>query len=383
MMASGELGKIGTPVSRHFRIFRRTLLPSLVFLCALAFMLTIRNRQWTLVEATGVVEQHQVMVAPLLDGTIRAVAVDLLDTVQSGQVLAVMDDTVLQAELNTAEAELARIRASLDAEKSQVIWETRNAALDRTNTQRRLAVDEEIARLDWLDRTVQQESDRISLQLLALELKRQQDLFKSSVSDQASLDSARLQYEALEKQVTETESVLTSAKQRLEEAASRNRQTDFSGMELEVDAILRPIQEELRVQESIIKGLQQQRDLLTLKAPGNGKVQQLLQRPGDTIVAGTPVMVLGCGEGTRILGFVDLRLTDTVHQGDTVEIYSRRRHGPMAISIITKVGAQMEPFPVQLLSSAQLPQWGYPVLIGELPKGEFIPGEVVDIRIID
>ncbi len=143
------------PLGRRFRFWRQRFLPTLVWVAAVACAALLIGRQTHYINAVGVVELDSAAVSPLMDGTVHSVSVDLLDTVGSGQIVVLMDDAQVTAELAVAEAELTHLRASLEAEEERLELELAMDTATQQDDLRRFVLNEETARLDLLDRIVQ------------------------------------------------------------------------------------------------------------------------------------------------------------------------------------------------------------------------------------
>ncbi len=372
---------IRTSPGRHWQIVRRRWIPVLVWLAALAFLLQVTERRSLFVDAVGVVERTQVAVSPAFDGVVHRLSVDLLDEVESGQVVALMDDTLLQAELLGAEADLARIRATVDAERERAGLELSGLLGSGLSDAGRLAFDEEEARLDYLDRVVRQESNLIRLEWLNLDQVRQRELAATGVGDESARDEARLAYATLAKEVEENRAVLDAA--RLRRDLSKQRREGFvpTPKDVDVDALVAPFAQRIRVQEARVQTVKIRRSQLALKAPIDGQINQIFYRPGETVLAGVPLLSVASPDGNRVVAYLDADMLGGLAIGSTAEVRERGRNTVVANARVLRVGAQVDPLPPQLLPTPDFPRWGLPVLVDDVPAGMFRPGTVVDVRI--
>jgi HlyD family secretion protein len=83
----------------------------------------------SVLSASGTIEATQVILAPELSGRLREVLADQGDSVQVGQVLVKLDDSLLQAQLAQAQATLAQAQANYDLVASGPPPEQRQAAI--------------------------------------------------------------------------------------------------------------------------------------------------------------------------------------------------------------------------------------------------------------
>jgi len=292
-----------------------------------------------------------------------------------------MDDTLIQAELIMVEAELGHLRAQLDAEVERVTAETATLEWNALNDRRRFALDQESARLDVLDRQAQQQTNAVNLQSLEIQMRRLEQLVKEELSDQATYDQIRLQYEALKKQMEEDQVAIDEATSRLGEARGRAQQLEKEAPDIKMVQYLEPLKEAVHVQEARIQEVQERRAMLVLTAPATGQVTQILKRAGETVLAGDPILVVAVGGSERVVAYLDERAVGTLAVGTPVTVSSRRAPGQVARAEVLKVGSQLEQCPQRLWRNPVVAQWGWPVLIGMVPRDTFYPGEMVDLRI--
>ncbi len=379
-MRSGRDAFVSSPPSRRLRRWARRVLPVAVWFAAIALLLQLHGGKKAAVEAPGLVERTQVAIAPLFDGTVHSLAVDRLDTVSPGQVVALMDDTLIRAEMLAAEAELAQLRAALQAERASARLEAAVRSREAQADQRRFALDTELAHLDYLDRHVRQEYDRVVLQLLAIERNRQKNLVAEAIADEAAYDDARLQHDALETQVRENEQALQTARMRLEEARARETALAPDGLDAPIEALIRPFREAINAQEARVQEVKARRATLALKAPLGGRVCEVFHRAGETLLAGTPLLTIGAPDSGRVMAYVPQANLVRPAVGGTAEV--RGRHDSLlAEATVLRVAPQVAPLPEELWTAPNMPEWGLPVLLGGLQEGLFYPGERVEVRV--
>ena len=129
-----------SPVSKQFR---RQVVPFLVWILAVVAFVFAGQQQSSYQFAVGIVETSDVQIAPIKDGTIRSMRVDLFDSVEAGDIVAMMDDTLVAAELVIEEAQLAQLKAELDVERNRLESDMELSALEQLDDLRRYQLDEE------------------------------------------------------------------------------------------------------------------------------------------------------------------------------------------------------------------------------------------------
>lgn len=379
---SGKMDPVKTPFSRLVMLWRKRFLPLLVWGAAVALVIVLVQRQRVYVDAVGIAEAKTTYVAPLFDGTVQSLAVDMLDTVAEGQVVAMMDDTLIRSELQVAEAELDRVRALLDAESARFAQEQQMNETSAQDDVRRFQLNEEQARLNHLDRVIQHETDKVDLERLGVQLRRQEEMMKQHLLDEAAYDESRLAYEALKTKIDKDVKAIALAEQNIAAAASRSEtRTGEEPVPAPTDAVLRSLQADIAAQQAIVAEVQERRQALTLKSPVAGQVALITRRPGESMLAGDPILTIVGAGANRVTAFVDERAAMALNVGDTVELHSRTHPSTVARGKILKIGSYIEPFPERLQVSPVLIQHGFQVLVGELPENVYRPGETLDLRL--
>jgi len=377
---------IRTPFTRLLLLWRLRYAPVLIWGIAVGLAFFLVGRQQVFVDAIGVAESQTTLVAPLLDGTVHSLAVDVLDEVTAGQVVGMMDDSLVRAELTVAESLLDQARAALEAESRRFAQEQLLQEASTRDDERRFVVDEERARLDHLDRVIQHETDKVDLERLAVQVKRQEAMRNQHVLDDATYDETRLAYEVLRTKVERDAEAIALAEANLKTAAERRNRLNPVDFDSSVtDAVLKSLQADIAAQQAAVMEVQSRREALVLRAPVKGRVASIVRRPGESMLAGDPIMTIVGEYSTRVMAYVDERAPLTFHVGDAVEVLSRTHPKTVANGTILKVGAHMEPFPLRLLTytsaDPMMPPHGIQVLVGELPDGAFRPGEALDLRL--
>ncbi len=377
--------RVPIPISQRLLHWRVKFLPIVVWLGAIAAALAIADRQRRAhAPLSGIVEIREAAVAPHFDGQLVSLEVDLFDAVEQDAVIGRMNEDLLAAELETARAELDRRRAELQTRREEIRWEDLRRQGQEVLELGRLALEQEEARLDVLDRQAELQTARVQLEGQTVVLGRLTELLEEDVIDQAAYDEAYYAREATEVRIQEAEVSLRSAREMYEEASARRAaQEEAAGRYArEVMEWITPLEQALAVQEAFLGELASRRELLTLRAPISGKITSVEVRAGQTVMAGTPVVSIAEDRADRVIAFVDESHLGRVEAATEVELRTRRRPPQTHRTTISRLGGKVEEMPEQLRRNPLLPQWGFPVLIEDIPPGSLHPGEVVDIRIL-
>jgi multidrug resistance efflux pump len=346
-----------------------------VWCIAVAIVVVLGVRRFHQVRVGGVVETVDATVSSQFPGTVESLSVDLLDEIDKGAVVAIMDDGLVKASFVTAEAELSRLRAELEAHERQTRLET-------TTGMRRFVLNEEAARLDYMDRLVELETDKIDLERQRVELNRLERLVSEGLIDKAAYDTGRLRYEALSTKVEQSAETMALSRKRREDSVDRRVEYERQTTELDVASHLRPFREAVRVQEAKLQEILEHRTRLVLKAPIAGRVTQVFARDGMTVAAGEPILALSGTRSHRVLAYLDEASVERVRLGERVEIVSPYGRKSVVSARVLKLGGGIEEVPLRLCRNALFPQWGLPVLVGDIPTDIFVPGETLQVRFL-
>ncbi len=365
----------------RIRTLRHRVIPAAVWLCAILLLFVWAGGRSRYLVGVGIVEARQTLVSPIVDGNLQSLAVDIFEEIRAGQILAMMDDTVIGAELAVAAAEMAQLRAEVLAESRRLDSNDAEQEADELNTLRRFQMNEAEAELDYLVMISEQEADTIKLGRLLLEMNRQRDLVDQDIGTEELYDDARLRHEELSKELEENELAIKSAKEMLEQATQRRSELEEQFQIPGGGDFLAPIREELNVQAAKISEIKQRRAMLALTAPVSGQVMHIFHRPGETVLAGDPIMAIADTGYQRVLAYVDERSAGEVRSGNEVRLQSEHRPDRIIVGRVESAGAAIQELPIALRKTPVFPEWGFPVLITDIPQGVFLPGERLKVRI--
>jgi len=202
----------------------------------------------------GRIEAVEVDVATQASGRVDSIKVDEGDFVHAGEVLARMDTRTLDAQLQEAEAQLARAKTGVETARHQVVQrQSERASAEAVIAQR------------------QAEQDAA-----AKRLARTRSLLKKGVASAQELDDDRAQFLAAQAAVSSAQAQAAAA-----EAAIATARSQVISAESAVHAA-----------QATIDRIQSQIDDSTLKAPCDGRVQYRVAQPGEVLGAGGRVLNL-------------------------------------------------------------------------------------------
>ena len=385
------------PNSYRFGAWRQHVFSILVWLCAIAGVVGLFYHRSERFEVLGLAQGQVRQVAASCDGQLKSVPVQLFERVSYGQILAVLDDELLQAQLATVAAEIQRLMAQLIPTQELMLAEAANQETDWIADKRRFAVDVESIRLRILELKTLLETDRIMLEDLAVEVKITKDLLEKRAVAAYELQKAEAIYNVLAKKIEENERVLAQAEQQLKE--TQRRRSEFAQrlpQHPSVGSALELIRKEINVQEKLIDELVIQRKALIIKSPIDGVVieiqcnanqvalrrsgESVLRMPGEVVLAGEPILTVAEAEPREVITYARQGQLGRVREKMTVELIKSSQPAQVARSQVCYIGPVIEQMPVRLWRNPNFPEWGRPMLIRIPPGMKLVPGELVGIR---
>lgn len=373
------------------------ILPILVWLGAVACVVMLFRQRSQRFEVLGIAQGRMHQVSAPVDSRLKIVSVELFEDVSKGQTLAALDDTQLNAQITTIHAEIEHLMSQLLSTQDTMLAEVANRQTDRIASQRRFFVDVENARLRILELKTEIETDKVTAEDLAVEVKIAKELLDKDTITPYELQKAEAFYNALAKRIEENGHLLAQAEQDLEQA--RQRRDEFAQRQPvhpSVDSALEIIRKQIAVQEKLITELSVQREALIITSPVDGKVIQIqvnanqaalrrqgedvLRKPGEVVLAGDPILVVAETEPTEIVAYIGQEQLGKVKETMVVQLIKSTEPAQIASSQVVRLGPTMELMPQQLWRNPNLAQWGRPVLIKIPPSLKMLPGETVGIR---
>jgi len=393
-------------------LYLRHAVPVTVWLLAVAVVIWLFHERTARFEMVGMARGQVCQVAASSTCRIKEVHVQLFQPVKKGQTLVVVDTILdneqeveadLKVQLATAAAEAERLTALLIPTQQQLQADIANREIGREDNQRRFDVDAETARARILELRATIAFDRVTCDDLAVQLKSHEELLKKNLISSYETERIKALHDSTAQKIQENERLLEQVTLDLGQAEQRRR--EFSRYELpkqSVDIALEAIRKEVRVQEALMNGLEEQlaavrsRHAVELKSPIDGVVipihtqdnevlhqrpgEQVLRRAQEVVAAGDAILAVSQQEPNEIVAYANEQQSEWLAKLTAVEIVKTSLPPKIAASEVRHVGPTIELLPQRLWRNPTIPEWGRPVLI-EVPPGlNLVPGEIVGIR---
>jgi multidrug resistance efflux pump len=372
--------------SRRGRLYLR-ILPVLVWLGAAACVVVLFRQRSQRFEVLGIAQGKVHQIAATCDGRLESVPVQLFDRVSRGDTVAIIntvpDDENLGAELAVVSAEIQHLTAELTPTQDRLLAEATERETDKIAAQRRFNVDVENTKLRILELKVELETDRKILEDLELDIKSFiiQDRLQTDDAALYELQKLKVRRDTLAKKIEESKHLLTQAEQDLKQAEQRS--DEFAQRQPQhpsVDGALEVIHKAIEVQEQRMKELMARRNALVLKSSIDGMVSQILNRQGEAVLAGEPILSITELKPSEIIAYADENQARQIQEGTAVELVKTSEPAQIAKSEVTYLGPDISQMPVRLWRNPNIAQWGRPILIKIPPGLRLIPGETVGVR---
>lgn len=354
-------------------------------------------------ELLGMARGQVFQISSTSSGRLIDVPVKLFQQVKKGQTLAfvntVLENEVLEAQLETIQAEIERLMAELLTIQDSYQAENIDRKLDYDTNKRRLAVDIESAKLKILETRSTIASDRILLGDLYIEFKTTEELLEQDIVADYEMRRAKIQYESLLEKIETTELLLEQAHLDLKSCTQRYGEYDqqkpyYPSIDNAIDVVYKAI----KFQEGLLNELFARLAPLELVSPIDGVIisiisnknevslyrpgENILRRSGEVIKEGEPIFAVAEDTPSEIVAYISEKQSVDIEKGMQVEIVKQKLPLQTAKSQIIYVSPVVEQLPERLWVDPTRPQWGRSLLIKIHPDLQVASGEILKIRVL-
>ena len=323
---------------------RRHFLPVVIWLGALAgifFMFQQRSRSF---EVVGFAQGQMRQIASTRTGQIKKIWVNLYDEVQEGQKVAELDDEHYQAQLSSAQAEIAQVELQLAAAEDKLHVENQTREKNQKATIRTFTYDVERINIRLLDLNAGLETDQLVLKNVESERLNVEKLVQQNSLSEYDLVQVKSRQDQLVKKIEITQKLIKAAEEDLSQAVASRE--EYAGLEMlhpDIQKTLAPLQQAIKVQNQRIKELQIEGKSLVLCSPLHGIISQILGRPGETVMPGEPIITVAEKEPTLIVAYLpESRVNDIPKKIKVIKSSTPPR---IAESSIIRIGPSVETKP--------------------------------------
>lgn len=357
-------------------------LPSvMIWFAALVAATILYLRQETGITVTGFAAEIRYSVASESMGRLKSLEVSLQQPVRRGQIVAALDDEVLRLELREARLELERLKLELGREEA--LWELGaiGQQTDQQTNLRRFARDVENAHIEYLLGLASLAEDRIRLQGLELILNRNRALEEDQWIPRADLDDNRIAFEALGERIEKQEPLVDEMRTRYLETDKRfNRFMEECLAQIPgSEPILKPLEYAVKVQEVRMEQINLAIVKLALRAPADGRIDEIFRRSGEVVAMGEPVVSIVETRSSEIVAFLPETRILEIGPGSQVRIKRIANPSQVYESSVASVDSSIRQLPVRTNPGFTVPSWGLAVHIPLPNSVEAKPGEAFEV----
>ena len=374
-----KLPPIPTPLRTQWREFRFKFMPVITF-CALVATVVVMWRNYvvppTVVAEAETVKSNVISTSP---GTLLSLAVERFQHVTNGQVIGM----VQVVETNVLSTTIAAMEADLQVTKARMrLDQLRNDA----NFQRQ--------RLDYLTESNTWEVDKVLLTNALNNYIRASNLFFRGYQS-TNVASGKLPSSLLSSPVLPTNLAVAlipqaALDQALSDYESKRRAVELTGIflkekarvlpELLIDAsnVVNSTENDVKAQEAKMQAAAQNQ---VLRAPIDGTVSTINNRPGEKIMAGAPIVVITPLKTDRVVAVVRQPINVTPKPNDWVEVRRQSFKREAGLGKVIEVGTQLDVIDPSFMPNVNKKtiETGLPFLVKMRDNLNLKPGERVDL----
>lgn len=151
-----------------------------------------------------------------------------------------------------------------------------------------------------------------------------------------------------------------------------------------------PLERAIALEARAIDSLEARLAPVPLLAPRDGWVSSIKRHDHEIVSMGETILVVSASSSDRIVAYVRQPLRSPPSPQAEVEVHSRAWRRESARGRILKVGLQFEPIAAELLGgrvggrqTGAGEELGLPILVTIPPGLDLLPGELVDLRLIE
>lgn len=370
------------PLHRLLADFKRgpaTVIVWLLAITATALLFTHRSQRY---EYIGLARGIEHPVASEMGGRIESLLVDLCEDVQAGDVLVKLDDSLLNARIETARASVRQLDAQLTAARLNLSSDNNTRLTDWQSKLADFQTREERYRIDALSLNVSIESDRIEAQRLNLEMERLHKLLDAEVTSQRDYDMIKLRNDQLQLRIAENTALVAKIESDLLNAIDRREEfvRHFPVTPPEEDMIA-PIRGAIHKEELVLEELRIQRTRVILRATVAGRVSQVLCQVGQVVSPSEPILLITQKHVTQAIGYITENDATPLRENMTVHIARADQPQTIAEATILRLGIGIEELPARLWRDPRRPEFGRSFLISIPQPLAVAPNEKIIIRL--
>lgn len=351
------LEPIPVPPSLRWREFRIKSLPPLFFLalcitCGFLWRSAVVQGGFL-----GVAEGSRSIVTSLQPGTLGPLRTQAFDRVRAGQPLADFSpfEPRIEVDLLNSEMQIARLQWEPTAREEYAF------SADRLLLEiHRLRTEEAVA--------------RVNLARAENEVKRNQPLFQEKLVSEEIYDLSNKSRDLYRAEIETKQQAIQALEARFQEITRQS--TGSEGQTSKQERLV-----------GLLTSLNTASNLIgrkTLSSPMDGMVSAIYRRPGESVVAGEPLLLINSEWSTRVIGYLRQPYPFTPEIGQRVRVTTQERKTRQVVGVLTQIGAQIESITntLAMLPQGKLIDAGLPLVVDLPAEARIRPGEIVTLSLL-
>jgi membrane fusion protein (multidrug efflux system) len=299
----------------------------LLFLALLLFIAGVLAWQWYTrnLESTddAFIDRHLVYIAPRVTGVMSELAVTDNQFVHQGEVIARLDPSAFNVEVEAEAAKVESARAKRNRVKSE-----RDAFSIQLNARRVNATASiMVAKEDVLRQEAELTTLDARIQQSKREVERYQQLRKRQQVSKQTTEEAQTRLDTLESQRKSLSASLDVANAKLHESKTAYEVVQADEQQLSVyDASYKQAEAALQLANAGLDAAKLHLEWTTLKAPQDGWISKISARPGSQVSPGKAIGILVVGKPWIAANFKETQI-GKMHVGDRAKIVVEALNG--------------------------------------------------------
>ena len=357
MTTPEPLPPVPSPPEYRWRQFRVNIIPGLTFVAVLVATVWLWGKNLANPLVMGQAESVISEIVSPQPGRIEQLNVTLFKPVKSNDVIAIVSATDPMVLTNT----IAAIRAEMDLIRAE-------AGLD-SGDKVRLAD----FRLSWMIRRAELAAAQAQLTYARQSLDNTIALQATKIASTDDLQIAQRDYDQFTLQVEQMKLAVDEAEKTWRALDSISPADESAATK----AAIAVAEKNLELAEAQLKPI-------VLTAPIDGRISRVDKAVGAAVVEGVPIVTIASTKSDRIIGYLAQPIRLQPEVGMRAEVRRRGTDRRMGEALVLEIGPRMELFdaPLRIRGMGANQERGLPILIS-IPKDMiFVPGELVDIRLL-
>ncbi len=318
----------------------------------------------------AVVDAQAHQLGPIEAGRLAAVLVAPGDEVSPGQVLARMDTTDIDAELEVQKALLTEYLAEVEATAVTYAEESRD---------RRLSVAADLAKVRAALAEVRGQQAAREAEIGAL--KHQLQRLDSAMQNRLTLVDKVGEMQARQQSLANESRHAPAALRAWADLASQVERTMSELGEGDLAKRLGPFRARAETQSRRVQQLLELRERRNIRSPVHGRVTVVLRAAGDAVPTADPIIRVVPLGSQRLTAYLPEEQARGVTVGMAVEAVVRdRTSGMAATGVVERLGPEIVLLPMQLWLTPDQPRYGRPFHVRLHGDAQLLPGEVAFVH---